>query len=167
MDRRPRDGGIIKTQTHRRHIARRWPRCAPCMRNSRNARSSAPARCAPSVAHFKLTGLTPYLTKGEALLARRRFVRQAGASFRKRSDGSCPLLHPESAAASFTRIVRSAVARISARRRRTLRAARRARSSSAGLEAVDAALGGMVRACCPGRWRRHSRINWQAARFAP
>jgi len=43
---------------------------------------------------FKLTGLTPYLTKGEALVAARG-VRAAGRKqLPERSDGACPLLHP-------------------------------------------------------------------------
>lgn len=43
---------------------------------------------------FKLTGLTPYLTKGEALVAARG-VRAAGRKeLPKRTDGACPLLNP-------------------------------------------------------------------------
>lgn len=43
---------------------------------------------------FRLTGLTPYLTKGEALVAARG-VRAAGRrELPKRTDGACPLLHP-------------------------------------------------------------------------
>ena len=43
---------------------------------------------------FKVTGLTPYLTKGEALVAARG-VRAAGRKqLPERSDGACPLLHP-------------------------------------------------------------------------
>jgi hypothetical protein len=43
---------------------------------------------------FKLTGLTPYLTRGEALVAARG-VRAAGRKeLPKRTDGACPLLHP-------------------------------------------------------------------------
>jgi uncharacterized protein len=46
--------------------------------------------------HFKLTGRTPYLTKGEAILAALAFR----ATGRKKSlpenpDGSCPMLHSE------------------------------------------------------------------------
>ena len=42
---------------------------------------------------FKLTGLTPYLTKGEALVAARG-VRAAGRrQLPERADGACPLLH--------------------------------------------------------------------------
>jgi len=44
--------------------------------------------------HFKLTGLTPYLTKGEALLAAQA-VRAVGRKrLPERTDGACPLLHP-------------------------------------------------------------------------
>jgi Fe-S-cluster containining protein len=43
---------------------------------------------------FKRTGLTPYLTKGEALLAAKG-VRMAGRKeMPVREDGACPLLHP-------------------------------------------------------------------------
>lgn len=43
---------------------------------------------------FKITGLTPYLTRGEALLAARG-VRAAGRKqLPERTDGACPLLHP-------------------------------------------------------------------------
>lgn len=43
---------------------------------------------------FKLTGKTPYLTKGEALVAAKA-VRAAGRKvLPERNDGACPLLHP-------------------------------------------------------------------------
>jgi len=43
---------------------------------------------------FKLTGLTPYLTGGEALVAAKG-VRAAGRKeLPKRTDGACPLLDP-------------------------------------------------------------------------
>ncbi|MEI8233979.1 MAG: YkgJ family cysteine cluster protein [Verrucomicrobiota bacterium] len=43
---------------------------------------------------FHLTGRTPYLTKGEALVAARG-VRAAGRKqLPERTDGACPLLHP-------------------------------------------------------------------------
>lgn len=45
--------------------------------------------------HFKLTGLTPYLTKGEALLAARAFRATGRKQLPERADGACPLLHPE------------------------------------------------------------------------
>ncbi len=42
---------------------------------------------------FKITGATPYLTKGEALVAARG-VRAAGRkALPERTDGACPLLH--------------------------------------------------------------------------
>lgn len=44
--------------------------------------------------HFKLTGETPMLTKGEAMLAAKA-VRAAGRKkLPEREDGVCPLLHP-------------------------------------------------------------------------
>ncbi|XHR30032.1 MAG: YkgJ family cysteine cluster protein [Chthoniobacteraceae bacterium] len=44
---------------------------------------------------FKLNGLTPYLTRGEALVAARG-VRAAGRkALPERADGACPLLHPQ------------------------------------------------------------------------
>lgn len=44
---------------------------------------------------FKLNGLTPYLTRGEALVAARG-VRSAGRkALPERPDGACPLLHPQ------------------------------------------------------------------------
>lgn len=47
-----------------------------------------------SCCHFKLTGKTPYLTKGEALVAAKA-VRAAGRrELPERTDGACPLLHP-------------------------------------------------------------------------
>lgn len=43
---------------------------------------------------FKLTGKTPFLTKGEALVAARAFKATGRKSLPERSDGACPLLHP-------------------------------------------------------------------------
>jgi Fe-S-cluster containining protein len=44
---------------------------------------------------FKLTGKTPYLTLGEALLAAQA-MRSAGYfKLPEKKDGSCPMLHPE------------------------------------------------------------------------
>lgn len=44
---------------------------------------------------FKLTGLTPYLTKGEALVAAKG-VRAAGRKeLTLRADGACPMLHAQ------------------------------------------------------------------------
>lgn len=45
--------------------------------------------------HFKLTGLTPQLTKGEALLAAKAFRATGRRQLPERKDGACPLLHPE------------------------------------------------------------------------
>jgi hypothetical protein len=41
---------------------------------------------------FKITGLTPYLTKGEALLAARAFRATGRKNFPEEDDGICPLL---------------------------------------------------------------------------
>jgi hypothetical protein len=46
--------------------------------------------------HFKLTGRTPYLTKGEAVVAARAFRATGRKSLPKNPDGVCPMLHPES-----------------------------------------------------------------------
>lgn len=44
--------------------------------------------------HFRLTGRTPYLTKGEALVMAQG-VRAAGRKeLPEREDGACPMLHP-------------------------------------------------------------------------
>lgn len=45
--------------------------------------------------HFKLTGKTPYLTKGEALLAARALKAGGRKTLPSRSDGACPLLDPQ------------------------------------------------------------------------
>lgn len=45
--------------------------------------------------HFKLTGLTPYLTKGEALVAAKAFRATGRTKLPEAPDGACPLLHPE------------------------------------------------------------------------
>ncbi|MEX1111469.1 MAG: YkgJ family cysteine cluster protein [Chthoniobacterales bacterium] len=44
--------------------------------------------------HFKLTGKTPYLTRGEALLAVRALKATGRKSLPVRNDGACPLLDP-------------------------------------------------------------------------
>ncbi len=44
---------------------------------------------------FKLTGRTPMLTKGEALLAARTFKATGRKELPERADGSCPLLKLE------------------------------------------------------------------------
>lgn len=45
--------------------------------------------------HFKLTGKTPYLTRGEALLAARALKATGRKSLPSRNDGACPLLDPD------------------------------------------------------------------------
>ena len=45
--------------------------------------------------HFKLTGRTPYLTKGEALVAAKAFRATGRKSLPENADGSCPMLQPE------------------------------------------------------------------------
>ncbi len=45
--------------------------------------------------HFKLTGLTPFLTKGEALLAAKALRASGRRKISDRKDGACPLLDPE------------------------------------------------------------------------
>ncbi|MEY3481219.1 MAG: hypothetical protein RIQ71_1994, partial [Verrucomicrobiota bacterium] len=45
--------------------------------------------------HFKLTGKTPYLTRGEAIVAARAFKASGRKSLPARSDGACPLLDPQ------------------------------------------------------------------------
>ena len=47
--------------------------------------------------HFKLTGKTPYLTRGEALLAARALKATGRKALPARNDGACPLLDPHSA----------------------------------------------------------------------
>src|SRR5437773_7343658 len=45
--------------------------------------------------HFKLTGRTPYLTKGEAVVAAKAFRATGRKSLPENADGSCPMLQPE------------------------------------------------------------------------
>jgi Fe-S-cluster containining protein len=45
--------------------------------------------------HFKLTGRTPYLTKGEALLAAKAFRATGRKSLPENPIGACPMLHPD------------------------------------------------------------------------
>jgi Fe-S-cluster containining protein len=45
--------------------------------------------------HFKLTGKTPYLTRGEALLAAHALKATGRRSLPARNDGACPLLDPQ------------------------------------------------------------------------
>jgi Fe-S-cluster containining protein len=47
--------------------------------------------------HFKLTGKTPYLTRGEALLAARALRASGRKNLPARNDGACPLLDPQTA----------------------------------------------------------------------
>src|SRR5690349_2587932 len=46
--------------------------------------------------HFKLTGRTPYLTKGEAVVAARAFRATGRKSLPQTPDGICPMLHQQS-----------------------------------------------------------------------
>jgi len=46
--------------------------------------------------HFKLTGRTPYLTKGEAIVAARAFRATGRKSLPKNPDGACPMLNQQS-----------------------------------------------------------------------
>jgi Fe-S-cluster containining protein len=45
--------------------------------------------------HFKLTGRTPYLTKGEAVVAAKAFRATGRKTLPENADGSCPMLQPE------------------------------------------------------------------------
>jgi hypothetical protein len=45
--------------------------------------------------HFKLTGRTPYLTKGEAIVAAKAFRSAGRKSLPENADGSCPMLQQE------------------------------------------------------------------------
>ena len=45
--------------------------------------------------HFKRTGLTPFLTKGEALLAAKALRASGRTRIPDRKDGACPLLDPK------------------------------------------------------------------------
>jgi uncharacterized protein len=45
--------------------------------------------------HFKLTGRTPYLTKGEALIAAKALRATGRKSFPQNADGACPMLERE------------------------------------------------------------------------
>ena len=46
--------------------------------------------------HFRLTGRTPYLTKGEALVAAKALRASGRKALPENSDGVCPLLDPRS-----------------------------------------------------------------------
>ena len=45
--------------------------------------------------HFKLTGRTPYLTKGEAIVAAKAFRATGRKSLPATADGSCPMFQQE------------------------------------------------------------------------
>ncbi len=45
--------------------------------------------------HFKLTGRTPYLTKGEALVAAKALRATGRKSLPENATGACPMLHPD------------------------------------------------------------------------
>jgi Fe-S-cluster containining protein len=45
--------------------------------------------------HFKLTGRTPHLTKGEAIVAAKAFRATGRKSLPESNDGSCPMLQQE------------------------------------------------------------------------
>jgi Fe-S-cluster containining protein len=45
--------------------------------------------------HFKLTGRTPYLTKGEAIVAAKALRATGRKSLPENPDGACPMLQPE------------------------------------------------------------------------
>jgi len=45
--------------------------------------------------HFKLTGRTPYLTKGEAVIAAKALRATGRKSLPETADGSCPMLRQE------------------------------------------------------------------------
>ena len=47
--------------------------------------------------HFKLTGRTPYLTKGEAVVAAKAFRATGRKSLPETPDGSCPMLQQQTA----------------------------------------------------------------------
>lgn len=46
--------------------------------------------------HFKLTGKTPMITKGEALVAAKALRNSGRKQLPERTDGACRLLHPRS-----------------------------------------------------------------------
>lgn len=100
--------------------------------------------------HFKLTGLTPYLTKGEALLAATAFRATGRRQLPERTDGACPMLHPETGRCMIyadrpfgCRTHFCAAAGGPYARREVLDLIRR-------LEAVDAGLGGDGARALPG-----------------
>lgn len=67
----------IYTEWQRRPLERRCTGQADCCR-------------------FRLTGRTPYLTRGEAWVAARAWRAAGRKDFADSADGSCPFLHPQS-----------------------------------------------------------------------
>ena len=65
---------------------------------------------------FKLIGHTPYLTRGEALVAAHAWKAAGRKEVVVPADGSCPFLHPPPASAGSTTAVPSAAAPTSAPR---------------------------------------------------
>ncbi|HEX7517356.1 MAG TPA: hypothetical protein VF345_08735 [Chthoniobacterales bacterium] len=65
--------------------------------------------------HFKLTGRTPYLTKGEALLAAKALRATGRTHLPENSAGACPSSIPPAATVSSTSPVPSVAAPIFAR----------------------------------------------------
>ena len=70
----------------------------PCARFTRNSAERPIERdCLrrTECCQFKLTGRTPYLTKGEALTAAKALRATGRTRLANRGDGACPLLDPE------------------------------------------------------------------------
>lgn len=94
MDRGPRDGGIMKrkrTDNTREALAEVRAVYSDLAERPIERACTLRTECC----HFKLTGLTPYLTRGEALLAAKAFRATGRRELPKKTDGSCPLLHPD------------------------------------------------------------------------
>jgi Fe-S-cluster containining protein len=103
MDRRPRDGGIAWVD--KSDISEK---CPYLMRSNGNKSAVEAVRevyadlavrpiernCArlTECCHFKLTGRTPYLTKGEALLAAKALRATGRTGLPENTTGACPLL---------------------------------------------------------------------------
>ena len=85
MDRRPRNGSaIMDALSEVRGIYAKLA-ARPILRNCTGI-----AECC----QFKLTGLTPYLTKGEALIAAKAWRATGRKKLLQKDDGSCPMLDP-------------------------------------------------------------------------
>jgi uncharacterized protein len=100
--------------------------------------------------HFKLTGRTPYLTKGEALFAAKALRASGRKQLPDRNDGACPLLNVRNGRCMIydgrpfgCRTHFCAAAGGPYERREVLDLIRR-------LEAVDSALGGEGARALPG-----------------